>query len=88
MGTPYVAYEDYGNASKATVMKYTGGSWQTVGTAGFSSGQAAYASLAIDTTGTPYVAYQDGSNYAKATVMKYTMGRGRWWAPRASAQAG
>src|SRR5687767_548361 len=35
-GTPYVVYSDYLNAGKATVMKYNGTSWVTVGSAGFS----------------------------------------------------
>lgn len=73
-GTLYVAYGDGGNGNRATVMKYGGGSWQTVGTAGFSEGWAAYISLAIDSTGTPYVAYTDLGNYWKATVMKYAGG--------------
>jgi hypothetical protein len=68
--TPYVAYMDFGNSQKATVMKYVGGWWQTVDIAGFSTGSVAYTSLAIDATGTPYVAYEDAGNGSKATVMK------------------
>jgi len=72
-GTPYVAYMDYGNGEKATVMYYdsSASSWEALGSAGFSSGSAKYASFAIDSSGTPYVAYQDGANGNKATVMYY-----------------
>ena len=70
-GTPYVAYADWNNGRRATVMKYNGSSWETVGTAGFSAGMTADISLALDAAGTPYVAYFDGGNASKATVMKY-----------------
>ena len=72
-GTPYVAYQDCDNSSKATVMKYTGEGetgWETVGSA-FSAGRASYISLYVY-EGTPYVAYMDEGNSSKATVMKYT----------------
>ncbi len=39
-GTPYVAYFDFANSYKATVMKYTGTAWVLVGTAGFSAVEA------------------------------------------------
>lgn len=45
--------------------------WWTVGSAGFSAGEVAYTSIAIDGSGTPYVVYQDEANSNKTTVMKY-----------------
>ena len=56
---------------------YTG-AWETVGNPRFSSGKAAFTSLAFDNEGTPYVAYSDSYNSAKATVMKYNSGTNIW----------
>jgi hypothetical protein len=70
-GTPYVAYQDRGNVSKTTVMRFNGTAWQVVGTAGFSAGFAAYQSLAFAPDGTPYVAYSDYGNGGSTTVMRF-----------------
>ena len=59
------------SGSGATVMKYNGTSWDNVGPAGFSAGQADDPSLAIDNTGTPFVAFKDTTNSYQVTVMKY-----------------
>jgi len=73
-GTPYVVYRDGGNTLKATVMKFNDGAnaWETVGSAGFSAGNADYTSIAINSSDDLYVAYKDGGNSNKATVMKYS----------------
>ena len=67
-GTPYVVYQN--NFGYSTAMKYTGSTWVTIGSAGFSAGEALFPSIAIDASGTPYVAYQDWGNGERATVMK------------------
>ena len=70
-GVPWVALEDVMQNSKITVMKFSGGSWSTVGTPGFNTGgMTNVIHLDID-NGTPFVAYRDyGASY-KASVMKY-----------------
>ena len=55
-------------------MKYSGGAWRVVGSAGISVGRADYTSLAFAPNGTPYVAYTDNGNSGTATVMKYSGG--------------
>lgn len=69
-GTPYLAFWDPANGDKATVVKYTGTSWEPVGSAGFSADTARFVSLVMS-HGVPYVAYQDGGNYNRLTVMRF-----------------
>jgi hypothetical protein len=54
----------------ATVMEYTGGKWQSVGSPDFSASRATGESLFVY-DGTPYVAYEDGGIGGKTTVMEY-----------------
>ncbi len=72
-GTPYVAFADASidGIAKATVMKYTGSAWSTVGNAKFSTGMSMMLSISFAPDGAPYVAYMDYSGSNKATVMKY-----------------
>ena len=77
-GTLYVAYSDFSNNSKATVMKFDGSNWVNVGAQGFSIGTVNNTSIVLDSQGTPYVGYIDGANGGKATVMKYN---GSSWVP-------
>jgi hypothetical protein len=72
-GQPYVAFTDntiYPNG-KATVMKFDGTNWMTVGLAGFSADIVDYTKLCFNQSGEPYVAYEDYGNLDKATVMKF-----------------
>jgi hypothetical protein len=64
-------YQDYAYGEKATVMKFDGSNWVTVGSNGFSDSAAIYTSIAIDGSGIPYVVYQDIGDSGKATVMRY-----------------
>jgi hypothetical protein len=80
--TPYVAYQvadpTLTNDLKATVMKFDGSSWITVGTAGFSDSAVYYPDLAFNANDTPHVVYKDGAKSDKATVMKYDSAGDSW----------
>ena len=72
-GEPYVAFQDRSTFSPwtATVMKYDGINWITVGNASCSDGTAYDLSLSFSPYGQPYVAYQDVANSYKATVKMF-----------------
>jgi len=70
-GQPYLAFTDWNNSGKATVMKFDGTNWVNVGNAGFSVGAAYYISLSFDSYGNPFVAFRDFGNTERATVMKF-----------------
>jgi hypothetical protein len=62
-GTPYVLYGDYAHGGKATVKKYNGSNWVTVGTEGFSSTWITPQSFGIDNSGIPYAYFLDSTTY-------------------------
>jgi hypothetical protein len=69
-GTPYVVYSDAVNGFRATVRRFNGTSWVTVGSPGFSQGATAYTSIAFTTGNIPYVAFKDWFTAdGRATVM-------------------
>lgn len=70
--TPYVAYCDsLNNTNKITVKKFDGTAWVTVGTAGFSTGQAIYFDMVFDKDNIPYVVFMDYGVANKAVVKKF-----------------
>jgi Secretion system C-terminal sorting domain len=73
-GTPYVTYSSHVNGFAATVRKFTGTTWKTVGVPGISGpDQATYTRIAIAPDGTtPYLVYSDAEHGYKATVRKFT----------------
>ncbi len=70
IGEPYVAYEDIANSDKATVKRFDGTDWVTVGTAGFSESGAHDISLAFNSNDEPYVSFSRSEDL-KVTVMKF-----------------
>jgi len=69
---PYVAFEDPDHDKKVTIMKYSGGTWQVVGTAGFTEGPVSDLDFKIE-NGQFFLAYAANN---KVTVMNL-MG-GQW----------
>jgi hypothetical protein len=66
-----VSYEDEANSNKATVMKFDGVNWASVGAEGVTSGEAYVMSLAFNPSGEPYLAFVDGAYNNFMTVMKF-----------------
>ncbi|MDB5281393.1 MAG: uncharacterized protein JWO06_468 [Bacteroidota bacterium] len=65
----HLAYVDSVTGA-GTVVKYTGGSWTTLGSSSFSAGPVSYTSLAISRGDSVFVAFSDTNGYA--AVMNYT----------------
>lgn len=81
-GYLYIAIDDRANDSTAVVQKFSasvygptliGGTWQTVGSAGFTESIGNKMTLKVDDSGTPYISYLAIVNGARiAKVMKYS----------------
>lgn len=72
-----VCFSDWSVDGKATVMKYNGSSWSTIGAKGFTNEEADFTRIAIDPAGNLVLLYGIGYN-GKINVKKYKSGLG--WA--------
>jgi hypothetical protein len=71
-GQPYLAFENYSDSNKMTIMKFDENNWVCVGDSGIPIGKGEYISLAFNpASGQPYVAFQDKEDTLKATVKKF-----------------
>lgn len=77
-GVPYVSFADRANGDKASVMKFNGTAWVSVGARGFSTGAVYGTCLAFSATGVPYITYPDGGNGDKVVVRTFD---GMSWSP-------
>ncbi len=68
-GTAYVAFKD--TSDKATVMKSSGTTWVTVGSAGFSKESIRNINVAVAANGKVYVSYLTNGQQPKARVMTF-----------------
>ncbi|MES2704231.1 MAG: Ig-like domain-containing protein [Bacteroidota bacterium] len=69
-GNPYLGFQDYGNADKASVRHFNGSSWEDVGIPGFTDNAVSSPNLVVGSDGTPYLAYTDWVT-SLSTVAKY-----------------
>ena len=78
-GIPYVVFTE--SNTEISVMRFTGGNWQVVGTRSFSDNLAFSPQLALDANNVPYVAYLDDDGMGSPpnlTVQRYNAGTGAW----------
>ena len=73
--TPYVLFDDGASTAivkPATVVKYNGTAWLTVGNTDFSTTVFGiyYSAIKIDATGTPIVSFQDDNGYERLSTFK------------------
>ncbi|MFY0673354.1 MAG: choice-of-anchor D domain-containing protein, partial [Bacteroidia bacterium] len=67
----FFAYRDNSNSRKASVQKFDGSSWNYLGAAGFSAGQAEELNIEISGQDSIFVAYIDVENFYRPTVKKF-----------------
>jgi len=71
-GLPYVAFQDWGNSKKASVMMLNGTLWIYQGSPGFSGGVADYTCVAFNPAdGRAWVAYSDANYGSKICVKQF-----------------
>lgn len=79
LGDVYVLYRDANASNKATLKKYdfSGSSWSTVGTEGFSTGAISSCAIKIDKVGVPVISYVDAG---LSNALKVYKRNGSSWA--------
>ncbi|MBX2907119.1 MAG: Ig-like domain-containing protein [Taibaiella sp.] len=70
----YIGYSDAYNSGKATVVRMNGSGWDTIGTAGFTSGAISRPSITTAADGTIFLAFAQGGDTARVILMKYDGG--------------
>jgi hypothetical protein len=73
-GIPYIVFQDgFSVDGRATVKKFDGNNWITVGTAGIASAgyYDSFISITSDADGTPYIAFHDIDHLDKLSVKKF-----------------
>ena len=68
---PVIAFMDYNNSDKTTVLQSNGVEWNPIGPYGFSDGSSSYQSIVFNSMNQAYVSYQDVVHSNFATVMTY-----------------
>ena len=79
-----MAYSDAGLSDAASVMKFDGNSWVSVGFPGFTPGEASWTVPAFDSTGQLYMAFMDAGYGFKASVMEFNGTIGPMWGMQGS----
>lgn len=77
-GVNYFLFSDQDKGYKATLIKYNGTTWDTVGMRGFSTYAISEPSIAIVHDTLIYVTFQENSIQTDVTVMKYSAATNTW----------
>ncbi len=67
---PYVAFKDWTNGYKLTMMKFNGINWENIGNPGFSNKIGTFLDFVFH-NGEPYVAFDDSDNSRIPSIMKF-----------------
>ena len=76
-GNPIVSFQEDDGFDRASVYKYSGGTWNALGSK-FTKSRAYSVSLALKMNGDPFLAFTDYAYNGKGTVRALTNATGRW----------